>query len=368
MILLFALVVTVGSGFFLWKSRRNYLLLPELPRCDEVFCPDLSIVIPARNEAHQINRAVDSFPNLDVIVVDDLSSDHTAAVARNAGARVISAPSLASGALGKPSACAYGAGQTVAKWILFVDADTWFEPEFARSLVRYAEGEALDMVSTFLRQHCVTFAERAILPYSFALYFAGVHATRVNSAESSEVLANGQCLLVKRAAYERIGGHSRVLHSVIEDIALGRLAKRNGLRCRVIRAEQLGHVRMYSSFRTILRGFEKNSFRFLLENPMTGLQVITASVCLTSWLPALALLVIALSEKHLSILPAFLTAAAAVSTPIVGLLPWYAGGCGAIQQKLLLIPSGIYLFQLIALNGMFSTITRRRVIWKGRHV
>ena len=191
-----------------------------------------------------------------------------AAAAAKAGAHVIQAPTLPEGAKGKPNACAAGAREGKSKWILFVDADTWFDPSFAPSLVSYAEHHDLEVVTAFLRQHTETLAERALLPYAVALYFTGVSAKNVNSLNSRECLANGQCLLFKRSAYQRIGGHQSVLRSVIEDVALAQRAKESGLKLRVIRAENLGHVRMYEGVRSIWRCFEKNSFRFPADQSM----------------------------------------------------------------------------------------------------
>ena len=353
MSLAIAAFVATGMILFLLKSRRNYLLLPELPRVDAP-APDLTVIIPARNEEANLTRVIPSFSGSRVIVVDDASTDSTAAIARSAGAEVISAPALQMGSLGKPNACLEGARAANSEWLLFVDADTWYEPGFAASLVLYAERASLDLVSVFLRQETRTTAERIILPYAFALYFAGVSAAGVNSAESRQALANGQCLLVRRSAYFQMGGHAAVIRSVIEDVALAAHAKAHGLRVRVLRAEHLGHVRMYENFIAIRRGFEKNSFRFLGANPATGAQVMLASILLTSYAPVLWLL---LRDHHLA------AAAIFALLPSLLLAPWYGGFTRALAA-----PAAIYTFQAIALSAMFRTLTGIRTPWKGRDV
>jgi chlorobactene glucosyltransferase len=354
--------LTLAICFFLGKSLRNYRQLPELPVADVSERLSVTVIIPARNEAHQIERAVRSFAGLPVIVVDDASTDRTAERAELAGARVIAAPPISGRAKGKPNACAAGARATDTRWLLFVDADTWFEPSFVTSLIGYAESNQLQMVTAFLRQHCVTLAEKILLPYAFALYFTGVSAGRVNDSKSPEALANGQCMLFERTAYESIGGHGAVVDSVIEDIALAQLAKRHALRLRVIRAERLGHVRMYDGLGAIWRGFEKNSFRFLLINPWTGVQVVLASILLTSWAPVLLLAYLDLPPSHRWPLLFIQTPAVFLLVmPFVLLAPWYG-------WRFLLAPAGVYLFQLIALNGMFNTLTGRASRWKGRRV
>jgi chlorobactene glucosyltransferase len=361
MIELLCLALSSGIFFFMWKSRIRYLLLGRLPITTVQSKPDVTIIIPARNEAHQIANAIKSFPGLPVIVVNDASSDDTASVAEAAGATVISAPPLLKGNLGKPNACQAGASVVKTKWLLFVDADTNFRPEFAVSAVAFAEQNNCDVLTAFLEQKCVSIFEKMLLPYGFALYFTGVGA--------KTALANGQCLLFRRSAYERIGGHGSVMDSVIEDVAIAQVAKRNNLSMRVIRAEHLGSVRMYENLAAIWRGFQKNSFRFLQANPAGGIQVIISSILLTSWLPGI---VYGLSDYPRPFTPAVLMLPTPVLllflTPFLTLLPWYAESRSKQIWRVLLAPFAIYLFQLIALNGMFVTLFRLTTEWKGRRV
>jgi chlorobactene glucosyltransferase len=348
-----AIFLSLSMAFFAWKSRRNYLKLPELP-IDTSDTISVTTIIPARNEGPNIVRAVSSFPQNPVIVVDDFSTDDTADLARQTGAQVIQPPPLKRGMAGKNNACYAGSQQVGTDWMLFVDADTWYRPEFAPSLVNYARKTNLSLTTVFLRQECVTVWEKMILPYAFALYFCGVNSRQVNSVSSSEALANGQCMLWKRSAYEFVGGHGTVATSVIEDVELARLAKRHSLRLRVLRAEHLGSVRMYDGLGAIWRGFQKNAFRFLVVNPATGFQVVLASIVMASWLPMLiALLAYKLWVVAIVFyfLPSFLFA------------PWYGSVTGA-----LLMPYAIYFFQAIALNAMISTTFNLRTTWKGRAV
>ncbi len=349
----FAFAAAFGIVFFFWKSRINWLAFPNLRASSSLSTPDnVTVVIPARDEAANIARAVSSFPGLPVIVVDDHSSDSTAALAAQAGAIVISAPALANGRVGKPNACQAGADAATTDWLLFADADTWFDPGFAAALIAYVQREKLEAASVFPRQECFTFVEKLLVPYAFALYFCGVEARAVNSPRSSEALANGQCLLFHREAYRKIGGHAAVSTSVIEDIALARLAKRHRLRYRVLRSDTLAHVRMYDGLGAIWRGFEKNSFRFLMVNPVTGIEVILASIAATSWLPAL--IWAGLEGQWL-----------AAFAPVVALIGVFIPieGKRAVQ-----VPLAAYLFQAIALWSMFSAIFGRKVQWKGRRV
>ena len=133
---------------------------------------------------------------------------------------------------------------------------------------------------------------------------------------------------------------------------------------RTVRAESLGHVRMYDSLHAIWRGFEKNSFRFLLVNPWTGVQVIAASVLLTSWLPVLLYVWSATGLQGRLAVEEVLLAI----THSLCLLPWYSRGNGNSRWTAAYAPVAIYLFQLIALQGFFNALTGRTANWKGRRV
>ena len=111
---------------------------------------------------------------------------------------------------------------------------------------------------------------------------------------------------------------------------------------------------MYEDLTSIWRGFQKNSFRFLLVNPLSGIQVILASVLLTSYLPLLLLLLF--QDRY----PAAIAFAA---LPTLLLFPWYSPKWGS-----LFAPLAIYLFQVIALAGMFSAAFGWKTTWKGRAV
>ncbi|MDQ2948383.1 MAG: glycosyltransferase [Acidobacteriota bacterium] len=349
-----ALAVALGITGFLMKARFHYRLLPELPEQPSPEEQDISVVVPARDEQANITRVVSSFASAPVVVVDDGSQDRTVELARQAGAAVIPAPPLQAKLMGKPNACLAGAQASDSYWILFVDADTWYHPSFLNSLANYARREKLQAASVFLRQERISLAERMLLPYAFALYFCGVNARNVNNPKSPEALANGQCLLFRRQAYDFIGTHAAVAGSVIEDVALAGILKRHRMNTRVLRAEHLGSVRMYDSFGAIWRGFQKNSFRFLMVNPWSGAQVVLASILLTSYVPVLLWLV---REDHALIAVLF------AAVPSLVLLPWYGSMVDA-----LLAPAAIYVFQVIALNAMATSLFGRKAVWKGRRV
>jgi glycosyltransferase involved in cell wall biosynthesis len=236
-------------GFFV-KARLNYLGIPKLP--DRVQgqsipdrAPDCMVIVPARNEESTIARAVKSFPHDTVIVVDDHSEDGTAEAARQAGAGVLPAPDLMAECFGKSNACAAGARVLRSRWVLFADADTWFDHGFLDAAVAAAEASGLSFLSIYLEPDCVGFAENVLVPCAVALYFCGASP----SGDATGIF-NGQCVLVRREAYDFIGGHTAVITSLIEDVKLAMLARRHRLKFATVR--RLG-ARPLSSRRLVER-------------------------------------------------------------------------------------------------------------------
>jgi glycosyltransferase involved in cell wall biosynthesis len=340
--------------FILVKARLSYLALPLLKKSEATGDADVTVIIPARNEERNIARAVKSFPGIRVIVVDDDSGDKTAEVARAAGAEVIAAPPVKKGAPGKPAACQAGARLAATEYILFVDADTWFEPEFLPSLLAEARREEAFLVTAFLKHQCSTLSEKIVQPYAFALAFFGVSARRANSPVARDAFGNGQCMLFRRGPYEFMGGHGAVANSFVDDVKIVSLAKRHRMKIRVMRADNLGSVRVEGGFNGLWLSYEKNSVRYPLVNPSCGMKLTASSILFTFYAPVLALLLWNRMWIYAGVFGA---------VPMVLLLPWYTSILGA-----LLSPLAIYAYPGIVMLAMFASLHGRTVKWKGRPV
>jgi glycosyltransferase involved in cell wall biosynthesis len=332
------------AAFFV-KSRLNYLAIPKLAaRPAGARPPDCMVIVPARNEEANVARVVKSFPHDTVIVVDDHSIDSTAEAARKAGAGVLRAPDLLGNAIGKSSACAAGARVLESRWILFADADTWFDPGFLNAAVACAEASGLSFLSVYLKSDLPTLAEQTLVPCAEALYFSGVHP-RSNPGAAF----NGQCVLARREAYEFVGGHTAVASSRIEDVKIAALAARHRMKFAIARTS-MGHVRYHTD--GLWRGFERNAFRFVMVSPWMGLTIVLAASIAALWLPALGWLLLARLWA-----PALVFAL----LPWALLGPWYRN-----PLRALLAPFGIYGMFFVILNGFLAAITGREVVWKGR--
>lgn len=234
--------------------------------------PLVSVIIPARNERRNIERCVRSvlatrYPALEVIVVNDHSTDETGTIAR-AIARdderliVIDAPDLPGGWFGKQWACATGARIARGELLLFTDADTRHVPDLLPRAVNALRDRGASLLSVAGHQEMHSFWERIVQPQMFALlsirYGGTEHVSNARRAE--DVIANGQFILVRRDAYDAVGGHATVRDRVAEDMALGQELFRIGRRVVLMLALRQLSTHMYASLREVIDGWRKNIY------------------------------------------------------------------------------------------------------------
>jgi len=259
----------------LWIVMRRYatrgpLLQGYAPRPNG---PALSVIIPARNEALNIERCVRSvlaaaYAPLEIIVVDDRSSDATAKiVARLAAApeakgrvRLVRGVDLPPGWYGKQWALVQGYRVATGDLVLFADADTQHEPELIPRAVTALRTEHVDLVSVIPRQEMGTFWERLVQPHVFFALQARVgdlrHVNRTRTVWNA--IANGQFILTTQVAYEAVGTHAAVRDTVTEDLMLAQAFVRGGRDIFLLHAMDYMATRMYRSLREIIGGWSKN--------------------------------------------------------------------------------------------------------------
>ncbi len=230
----------------------------------EASIPEVSIIIPARNEEASLGACLESLMAqtgvaFEIIVIDDASTDRTREIAQSfAGVKVISPEPLPQNWKGKNNALVAGAKQAHAEWLLFTDADTvHLLGSLARALDE-AKREQADLLSYSPEQEVVILAERTVMPVIFAELAAQYPPHKVRDKTSGIAAGNGQYILVRRAAYEAVGGHTAVATEILEDVALARLF-RNAGHCVYFRyGGDAVRTRMYRNWAQLREGWTKN--------------------------------------------------------------------------------------------------------------
>lgn len=335
--------------------------------------PLVSVIIPARNEAPNIEPCVRSilaarYEPLEVIVVDDRSTDGTGDIverlARSAEARgrlrLVRGPELPPGWFGKQWAMVQGYRASEGALLLFADADTHHEPDLIGRAVAALFTEGADLLSVVPRQEMGTFWERLIQPQVFLALQARVgNLRRVNRTRVVwDAIANGQFILVTRTAYEAVGTHEAVKDTVADDVALAQACVRHERDIFLAHAPEFMSTRMYRSLHDIIGGWSKN---LALGAPMMTppIPVVRRAVPYLIWLPSL-----------FWVLPpvvwAVLGVDAAMIATLVSLVTWievYRQERAPIGYALL-YPMGAVLVAYIMIRSAWRGA--RKVEWRGR--
>ena len=360
-------------GFFLWPlvaaclsllAEWRYRSLPHLPAPEiSRSLPALSVVIPARNEEVNLRRLLPSllenvYPGpLEVIVVDDDSSDATSTVAREHDrVTLIRLADVPDGWLGKPFACHQGAAASSGKWLLFTDADTFHDPQSLARSVAFAQDAGLDALSLWLRQESGGWLDATVMPVAFAGLFAGVASTNM--------LFNGQYILLRREVYSDSGGFAAVCGEPVEDLALGHHLCASGYRVQTLRGETAASVRLYGDPRSLWHALTRlggGSLRWLGPGSLFTTLLVTATMA-----PILRIVSTLTNGADRPTGSRFGKALLAWASTTPAFVLWARRfGSG---RSVILAPLGAIFVQIAATWGLLSRLIGRGILWRGRVV
>ncbi len=333
----------------------------------------VSIIVPACNEAEHIELALRSllqldYPDYEVIAVDDRSTDATGAILDRLSnewrtrpeatlhrLRVMHITELPSGWLGKTHAMWKAAQQATGKWILFTDADVVFRPDALRRAIVYAEREAPDHLVVFPTMVMKTAGERMMMAFFQSQFVFAHRPWKVADPKSRDHIGVGAFNLIRREVYESIGTYKQLRLSVLDDMKLGELVKRQGYRQRNVFGRDLLQLQWVVGALGMVRNLTKNFFAILRYNPVWASTAI-AGMLLVNLGPFVGMY-FARGWARVG----FVAALASIFAIYVGM----SRRSDIPALYFLLHPVGAVLFAYAIARSMVLTLAQGGVVWRG---
>lgn len=375
-----------ATSVILLRNRFNFT--PLLAASQSKFTgqsPSVSICIPARNEEDTIKRSVKSalcqqYPNLEVLVMDDRSTDDTGAILEELvqnnpeQLRIFSSRRKPGDWLGKSWACHQLAEVASGEILIFIDADTWLEKDTVARVVRTMGHDVVDLVTVWPRQVLKSFWERMLIPLMYYALLSFLPAHYVSRAPrwmppflrkrflSSFTAACGQFMAFKKEVYQKIGGHASVKNKIVEDVELARNIRKAGFKMKMYYGSRSVACRMYRSGKEIREGFRKNFLAGFGYNlflfTMTGMLHLAVYV-----LPFITLF-IGIAVRNPSLIWWSVVPVALIYIHRFLLALWF--GWNPLYG--VLHPFAVLWYQRLALTVLIDYFSGRKPRWKGRPV
>lgn len=327
--------------------------------------PLVSVVVAARDEERHVEAATRSmlaqrYEHLELVVVDDRSTDATPALLRRLEAThrnmtVVRVDTLPDGWLGKNHALHVGAQHASGELLLFADADVLLAADTLSRAVRLLRAERADHLAVAPMMVAPTAPLALVVNYFFMWFVLYLRPWRARDPNSRAYIGIGAFNLVRRSSYEAVGGHARIALRPDDDLMLGKILKTNGFRQILATGEHLVSVEWYRSLGELARGFRKNAFAGMHYSLLLTTGAIFGQLML-GVLPFIAIWATSGVERLL-----FLTAALAQMIA-------YAGGAFAQRTRpwlAVFYPVAALLFVVIVTAAVGRTVLRGGIEWRG---
>jgi GT2 family glycosyltransferase len=370
--LLLELAAWLVALIWVWRvvdAHRGLPGIPDLLRSEHDHAPAglpaLTVIVPARNEAKDIRACLTSllqqdYPAIDILAVNDRSNDATGAIMDELAAshpaklRVLHVESLPPEWLGKTHAMALAARQTASEFLLFTDADVLFAPDSLRRALAYAVEANADHLVLMPTTIIHRWDEAGLLAFFQIFSLWGPRLWRVADPRAQrDALGIGAFNLLRRTAYEAVGGYESLRMEIVEDLGMARRIKRAGLRQRVAFGRDLVRLHWAAGVPGLIQVMTKNIFaavNFRIPLLLGG----------CAWLLGFCILPFVLVWDPAFTLPALVSIAAIAWGFVLmgrpsGLSAWNA----------LLAPFAAAIFVFTMLRSMLTTLRQGGVIWRG---
>ncbi len=360
-------------------ARESESLDSKYPLANDNPKPRVSLLVAAKDEENNIGRCLKSllnqdYPNLQIIVMNDRSTDSTKQIideivsGTDRDITAIHIDHLPDGWNGKQHAMYKGMQQATGEYLLFTDADCFFQCPSAVSItLEYSKNNDIDLLSVLPVLQSESFWERILQPVCSAVLMIWFQPLKVNNPNNKIAYANGAFMLFKRSCYEAIGGHELVKNTICEDMDFARLVKKAGKKLYVIQNVDLYRTRMYENFRDTFRGWSRIFF-----GCFDKLQRVIAAIVMLlvmSLLPYFFLIILlvkaiinglVLSEPASGV---FVWSVIAITAQMSVLMRFYIL-TGSTWIRSLSYPVGAFITLGILLDSTTKFFTKK-VVWRG---
>ena len=362
----------IGAFVYLIRSIRYLPVLSEQETRTPFLWPRLSVVVPACNEAPQLESAAltltqQDYPDLEIVLVDDRSTDNTGKIidrlaCNDPRIQAVHVETLPSGWLGKVHALHRGVEEASGNWLLFTDADVHFSPGALRRAIAFALDQRTDHLALIPRTiHKSFWLEVAV--NAFALFFLiTTRAAGINRPGSKAFVGIGAFNLVSAKAFHRTPGFEWLRLEPGDDVALGFMLKQAGATTRLAFAQEELSVQWYPSVAAMFKGLEKNLFgpasHYRWRRMIFQVVVIWALV----FAPPVAFLL----GLSVGSAPLWIAGAAAISMHLLFSV-FFITKLRTKSFALLLLPVGMLLITFMMLRAGYKCLKNNGIDWRGTH-
>ena len=363
--ILIVLLITIINLFSL-KSLNDF---PEIDNY-----PKVSVLIPARNEEDSIEKCVCSlleqdYPDFEVIVFNDNSSDKTGIILENIKKKyediiIIDGGEKPIDWSGKHWACHQLAGLAKGEYYLFTDADTYHKKKSLMKAVNCIKYKNLDLLTVIPKQLVKSWSEQLIVPIMSWSILSFLPILLAEKAKTRRLqITMGQFMLFRGSTYHKIGGHEAIKTEILDDMPLGRLIKSSGYKWGIADGTDNLECHMYKNFNEVYNGFTRNLFCAFNYNIPLFLWVwfVLALVVIQP------IIIIILFFLNIEIPRTFVLQS--ILTIFLAFFIWAISICKFKYPKhlILVYPISMVLIFIIAIRSIYQTLTRR-IEWKGRKI
>ncbi len=353
-------------GLWLMSHRRALAVLASVPVAENQRLPSVSIVIPARNEARNLQQALRSvlaleYPGLEIVVVNDRSTDGTGQILAHMAKRdprlaVLTSESLPPDWIGKPHALHTGAQRARGEFILFTDADVVFHPLALRNAMHHIQTNGLDHV-TVMPEDTMPGLFLNVFSATFGIFlFMVFEPWKARNPQSRQYMGIGAFNLIRTSVYRALGGHRSIALRPDDDLKFGKLVKRNGYRQDVMNGKGMVSVEWYRSVPELIDGLMKNMFAGMEYRVSLVIAATAGSLLFHIW-PWIGMLVAGGWPQALY---------AATVVMMVGSFGWTMAPWGVKAWHGLLLPLTVGLLVYIQCRAMVLALWRGGIVWRGR--